>query len=39
MLNRGVYTVYGGGAVSMAHTDKDIEHIINAAEGSAEEMA
>jgi len=39
MLNKGVYTVYGGGAVSMSHTDKDIEHIIKAAEASAEEMA
>jgi len=39
MLNKGVYMVYGGGAVSMSHADKDIEHIIKAAEATAEEMA
>ena len=39
MLNRGVYTIFGGGAISMAHTQKDIEHIIKAAEEVAEEMS
>jgi glutamate-1-semialdehyde 2,1-aminomutase len=39
MLNKGVYTMYGGGAVSMAHSDKDIEYIIKAAEKAAEEMS
>ncbi|MGD0624277.1 MAG: aminotransferase class III-fold pyridoxal phosphate-dependent enzyme, partial [Thermodesulfobacteriota bacterium] len=39
MLNKGVYTIYGGGALSMAHTEKDIEHIIKAAGEAAEEMS
>ncbi len=39
MLTKGVYTMWGGGAVSMAHTDKDIEKIIKAAEEVAAEMA
>jgi glutamate-1-semialdehyde 2,1-aminomutase len=39
MLNKGVYTIYGGGALSMAHTEKDIEHIIKAAGEVAEEMS
>lgn len=39
MLNRGVYLVHGRGAVSMAHTDEDINHIIEAAGMVAEEMA
>jgi hypothetical protein len=39
MLNKGVYTMYGGGAVSTAHTDKDIEKIINTVEEVAKEMA
>lgn len=38
MLNKGVYTIRGGGAISTAHTEKDIEHIIRAAEEAAEEM-
>jgi glutamate-1-semialdehyde 2,1-aminomutase len=39
MLNKGVYTMYGGGAVSTAHTDKDIENIISTVEEVAKEMA
>lgn len=39
MMNKGVYTVYGGGAVSTAHTDQDIEKIILAVEETAREMA
>ncbi len=39
MLNKGVYTMYGGGAVSMAHTEEDILRIIKAAEEVAEEFS
>ncbi len=39
MLNKGVYTMYGGGALSMAHTDEDMNRIIRAAEDVAREMA
>lgn len=39
MLNKGVYTMYGGGAVSMAHTNEDLNRIIRAAEEVAREMA
>jgi glutamate-1-semialdehyde 2,1-aminomutase len=39
MLNHGVFVIHGGGAVSTAHTDKDIEQIIAAAEEVAREMA
>lgn len=39
MLNHGVYTMYGGGAVSMAHSEEEIRRIIGAAEDVAEEMA
>jgi glutamate-1-semialdehyde 2,1-aminomutase len=39
MLNKGVYTMYGGGAVSMAHTDEDLNRIIQAAEEVAKEMS
>jgi glutamate-1-semialdehyde 2,1-aminomutase len=39
MLNRGVFTMYGGGAVSMAHTEEDLNRIIRAAEEVAKEMA
>jgi glutamate-1-semialdehyde 2,1-aminomutase len=38
MLNRGVYIMYGGGAVSMAHTEEDLNRIIRAAEEVAKEM-
>jgi glutamate-1-semialdehyde 2,1-aminomutase len=39
MLNKGVYTMRGGGAVSMAHTEEDIQRIIQAAEETAAAMA
>jgi len=39
MLNKGVYTMYGGGALSMAHTDEDINNIVYAAEEVAREMS
>lgn len=39
MLNKGVYTMYGGGALSMAHTEEDMNRIIRAAEGVAQEMS
>lgn len=39
MMNKGIYTVYGGGALSMAHTDEDIDRIINAAGETGREMA
>jgi glutamate-1-semialdehyde 2,1-aminomutase len=39
MLNKGVYTVNGGGAISTAHTNGDIEKIIAAAAETAAEMA
>lgn len=39
MMNKGVYTVYGGGALSTVHTDEDIEKIIRAAADTAREMA
>jgi glutamate-1-semialdehyde 2,1-aminomutase len=38
MLNRGVYTVHGGGALSLAHTESDVERIIEAAAAVAKEM-
>jgi glutamate-1-semialdehyde 2,1-aminomutase len=39
MMNRGVYVVHGGGAISNAHTDRDIDLIISAAEDAARAMA
>lgn len=39
MLNKGVYTMYGGGAVSTAHTDEDLNRIIGTAEEVAQEMS
>jgi len=39
MLNKGVYTMYGGGALSMAHTGEDMDRIIGAAEEVAREMS
>jgi len=39
MLNHGVYLVHGGGALSMAHTDEDVDQIIQAAAKVAQEMA
>jgi glutamate-1-semialdehyde 2,1-aminomutase len=39
MLNGGVYRMYGGGALSMAHTEEDMNRMIRAAEGVAKEMS
>lgn len=39
MLNHGVYTMYGGGAISMAHSESDLDRIIQAAEAVAQEMS
>ncbi len=39
MMNRGVYIVHGGGAICTAHTDRDIDLIISAAEDAARAMA
>jgi len=39
MLNHGVYTQWGGGAISLAHTDEDLDRIIEAADAVAAEMA
>ena len=38
MLNHGVYTVHGGGAVSMAHTEKDVDRIVETVEIVTREM-
>ncbi len=39
MLNHGIFTQWGGGAVSMAHSDADLDHIIHASGEVAAEMA
>jgi glutamate-1-semialdehyde 2,1-aminomutase len=39
MLNKGVFMMYGGGALSMAHTEEDMNRIISAAEEAAREMS
>lgn len=38
MLNHGVHVMHGGGSLSMAHSDEDIERIIQAARDVAREM-
>lgn len=38
MLNHGVHVMHGGGGLSIAHTDEDIERIIQAAKEVAKEM-
>jgi glutamate-1-semialdehyde 2,1-aminomutase len=38
MLNKGVHMMHGGGSLSMAHTDEDIERIIEATKEVAKEM-
>lgn len=38
MLNHGVFVVHGGGSVSFAHTEEDIERVIGATEEVALEM-
>jgi glutamate-1-semialdehyde 2,1-aminomutase len=39
MLTKGVHTMHGGGSLSIAHSDEDIEKIIAAARQVAKEMA
>lgn len=39
MMNHGVFVMHGGGAVSTAHTDDDINTVIEAAREVAEEIA
>jgi glutamate-1-semialdehyde 2,1-aminomutase len=39
MLNKGVHVVHGGGALSFAHSDREIQWIIEAAGMVAKEMA
>jgi glutamate-1-semialdehyde 2,1-aminomutase len=39
MLNHGVHVMHGGGALSVAHSDEDIEKIFDAAGKVAREMA
>ncbi len=38
MLNHGVHVMHGGGSLSIAHSDEDIERIIQAAREVAREM-
>ena len=38
MLTKGVHVMHGGGGLSIAHSDKDIEKIIEAAREVAKEM-
>jgi glutamate-1-semialdehyde 2,1-aminomutase len=39
MLTKGIHVMHGGGCLSIAHTDEDIEKIIKATRKVAEEMA
>ena len=39
MLNHGVFVMHGGGGVSFAHSDDDIERVIAATETVAREMS
>ena len=38
MLNQGVYAVHGGGSISNAHTEKDVDGVIQATETAARQM-
>lgn len=38
MLTKGIHVMHGGGALSVAHSDKDIKQIIEAAKEVAKEM-
>jgi len=38
MLTKGIHVMHGGGGLSIAHSDEDIEKIIKAAEEVAKEM-
>jgi glutamate-1-semialdehyde 2,1-aminomutase len=39
MLNQGVYVAHGGGALSTAHTQEELDRIIRATETAASQMA
>ncbi len=39
MLTKGVHVMHGGGALSIAHSEEDIERIVRATETVAKEMA
>jgi glutamate-1-semialdehyde 2,1-aminomutase len=39
LLNHGVFVMHGGGALSEAHTDEDVDRILAAVDAVAEEMA
>jgi len=38
MLTKGVFVMHGGGGLSIAHSDGDIDKIINAAREVGKEM-
>jgi glutamate-1-semialdehyde 2,1-aminomutase len=38
MLTKGIHVMHGGGSLSIAHSDRDIEKIIEAADEVAKEM-
>jgi glutamate-1-semialdehyde 2,1-aminomutase len=38
MLTKGIHVMHGGGSLSITHSDRDIERIIEAAEDVAKEM-
>ena len=39
MLTKGIHVMHGGGCLTMAHSDQDIEKIIKATREVAKEMA
>jgi glutamate-1-semialdehyde 2,1-aminomutase len=39
MLTKGIHVMHGGGGLSIAHTNEDIEKIIKATREVAKEMA
>jgi glutamate-1-semialdehyde 2,1-aminomutase len=39
MLTKGVHVMHGGGSITLAHSDEDIENIIKATKKVAKEMA
>lgn len=38
LVNEGVYTMHGGGGLSVAHDEEDVRHLLRATESVAEEM-
>jgi glutamate-1-semialdehyde 2,1-aminomutase len=38
LLNRGVFAVHGGGALSEAHGDADVEELLDAYEAAADDL-